>query len=201
MQQDRAEGLKWALAAANQGAPEAQYAYAEMLMSGQDESTADMQTAGVWIKKASDAGYARAQYAVASSYQEGKAVPQDYEEAFRLYSLAAAQGYPDALFREGVMMFNGQGTPADKPAGIAMMDKAARLGVVEAELSLANIYSTGSDVARNDVTALTWYDVAAYQQGRRDPAADAVEDRLKPEDLAKAEANAKTIYGPGPRGH
>ena len=45
-----------------------------------------------------DEGYAPAQYQMALIYQNGYGVRKDPQKAFDLFSLAASQNYPEALF-------------------------------------------------------------------------------------------------------
>ena len=51
----------------------------------------------------------RGQYALAIMYDMGEGVPQNSEQAFEFYRLAAEQGYADAQNNLGVMYDQGEG--------------------------------------------------------------------------------------------
>ena len=59
----------------------------------------DNDSAVVWIQRAAAQGNADGQYNLAYLYETGEGVPQDEDEAYRLYSLAAAQGHEGAIQR------------------------------------------------------------------------------------------------------
>ena len=58
-------------------------------------------------------GDAQAQNNLGVMYENGRGVPQDYDEAVKWYRLAAAQGDADAQNNLGVMYENGRGVPQD----------------------------------------------------------------------------------------
>ena len=60
-----------------------------------------------------EGGNSRAQFNLASMYEDGHGVSQDYREAIKFYTLAARQGYATAQSNLGLMHYNGQGVLAD----------------------------------------------------------------------------------------
>jgi hypothetical protein len=56
---------------------------------------------------------ARAQAYLGFMYQNGRGVPQSYEEGARLYRASAEQGFPPAQYMLGLMYDKGQGVPQD----------------------------------------------------------------------------------------
>ncbi|MEA2758044.1 MAG: uncharacterized protein QOH65_657 [Methylobacteriaceae bacterium] len=56
---------------------------------------------------------ARAQAYLGFMYQNGRGVPQSYEEGARLYRASAEQGFPPAQYMLGLMYDKGQGLPQD----------------------------------------------------------------------------------------
>ena len=56
---------------------------------------------------------ARAQAYLGFMYQNGRGVPQSYEEGARFYRAAAEQGFPPAQYMLGLMYDKGQGVPQD----------------------------------------------------------------------------------------
>ncbi|MBV8849659.1 MAG: sel1 repeat family protein [Methylobacteriaceae bacterium] len=56
---------------------------------------------------------ARAQAYLGFMYQNGRGVPQSYEEGARFYRASAEQGFPPAQYMLGLMYDKGQGVPQD----------------------------------------------------------------------------------------
>ncbi|MEA2833197.1 MAG: uncharacterized protein QOG66_1399 [Methylobacteriaceae bacterium] len=56
---------------------------------------------------------ARAQAYLGFMYQNGRGVPQSYEEGARFYRASAEQGFPPAQYMLGLMYDKGQGLPQD----------------------------------------------------------------------------------------
>ncbi len=69
-------------------------------------------------------------------FEKGQGVAQDYAEAVRLYSLAAAQGHADAQFNLGGMFFRGQGVAQDRAEAIRLYRLAAAQGHARAKTNL-----------------------------------------------------------------
>jgi len=59
-------------------------------------------------------GNVKAQYVLGIMYEFGRGVPQDYQEAARLYQLAANRNLWAAWFRLGGLYEKGQGVPQDR---------------------------------------------------------------------------------------
>lgn len=78
-------------------------------------------------------------------------VNQDYDEAFKYYTMAASQNDPIALNNLGSLYFNGIGTKRDIPSAIDLFTRSADLGNDNAATNLAFIYLQGGakDVKRN----------------------------------------------------
>jgi TPR repeat protein len=66
-------------------------------------------------------------------------VAQDYAEAVRLYSLAAAQGDADAQFTLGDMVENGEGVAQDRAEAIQWYRLAAAQGNANATAALKGL--------------------------------------------------------------
>ena len=58
----------------------------------------------------------------------GRAVDQDYDEAFRLFRLAADQGFPVALFAVGDCYYLGTGVEKDLEAAAEWYRKSLDMG-------------------------------------------------------------------------
>lgn len=70
-------------------------------------------------------------------------VQQNFEEAFKYYTMAAAQNDPIALNNLGSLYFNGIGTQINTRRAIELFEKAATAGNDSAATNLAFIYLTG----------------------------------------------------------
>ena len=65
-------------------------------------------------------------------YRIGQGVAQDYDEAERLWRLAAEQGFADAQSGLGFMYFNGEGVPENDAEAVKWWRKAAEQGYADA---------------------------------------------------------------------
>ncbi len=73
--------------------PEEMYAKADALLKPNVENDAsEFDEAIVWLKKAAEAGYLKAQTDLGGLYFGGGVVKEDWDEAYRWFSMAAAQG-------------------------------------------------------------------------------------------------------------
>jgi TPR repeat protein len=69
-------------------------------------------------------------------FANGRGVAQDYEEAVRLYRLAAAQGDADAQYSLGVKFEDGRGVAQDRAEAIRWYRLAAAQGYAAASAAL-----------------------------------------------------------------
>lgn len=78
-------------------------------------------------------------------------VKQDYEKAFKYYSMAAKQDDPIAINNLGSLYFNGIGTNRDVKTALTLFEHASDLGNDNASINLAFILLTGGtkDPKRN----------------------------------------------------
>ena len=80
-----------------------------------------------------------AQNNLGNRFYHGRGVAQDYAEAVRLYSLAAAQGHAKAQNNLGVMFENGQGVAQDRAEAIRWYRLAASQGNAGATAALKRL--------------------------------------------------------------
>jgi TPR repeat protein len=102
------------------------------------EVTHDYATAARWCALAAAAGNSEAQSSYARQYQLGLGVVQDKQLAIEWYEKAAAQRNAQAMYMLGQLLFQ-TGEPADEARGIAMLQRAAALGHVNARWSLQKL--------------------------------------------------------------
>jgi TPR repeat protein len=130
--------------------------------------TADPQNSGIdpaLLAKA-NAGDVAAQVAVGESYAAGKGAVRDLNQAAEWYRKAAGKNdisgelHLAALYRDG-----GKGFPRDMVQAATWYRKAAEQGDVTAQATLGLLYSLGQGVAKSDVEAYFWLDLAASAKG------------------------------------
>ena len=113
------------------------------------------------LRQAAQAKVPEAQYALASSLEQGKIVPPDPVEAVRLYRLAAEAGYGLAMNNLAHCYIEGSGTPVDLAAGVRWYRRAIAAGEPRAQLSLGVLYAAGQGVPRDQAEALRLWRAAA----------------------------------------
>jgi TPR repeat protein len=112
------------------------------------------------------AGDPAAQVQVGESYAAGKDVARDLTQAAEWYRKAAdkndiaAELHLAALYRDG-----GKSFPRDPVQSASWYRKAAEQGDATAQATLGLLYSLGQGVAKSDVEAYFWLDLAASAKG------------------------------------
>ena len=79
----------------------------------QAKESGDLEAAIKWFTKAAEQGLAEAQHNLASMYDSGEGVAQDYKQAVYWYTKAAEQGYASAQSDLGILYHYGNGVPED----------------------------------------------------------------------------------------
>jgi TPR repeat protein len=97
-------------------------------------------------------------------YREGRAVEQDWDEAFQWYSLGASQGDAHAQNNLGTMFLRGAGCLVDEAKAVSWYRRAAEQGHLTAQANLAKRHLRGEGVAPDLAEAFRWFH-AASQQG------------------------------------
>ncbi|MCK8782690.1 sel1 repeat family protein [Rhizobium sp. NTR19] len=87
--------------------------------------------------KAADAGLIDAQIRAGHVLRLGNGVPKDFARAMYYYGLATGQGRPESEFAVAMGYLNGWGVLKDEKLGFDWMLRAANLGHLEAEWSIA----------------------------------------------------------------
>ncbi len=128
-------------------------------LTGKDFVKVDTAKAVTWLLRAADAGEPSAAYILADVYaQQGDAEmsQQAYERAYAAYRKLAGEQPENSnvIYWLGYMQQNGQGTPADGKAGIALLEKAAELGNPWAYSQLFKTYAQGIGTAKDETRAI-----------------------------------------------
>ena len=91
-------------------------------------------------------GDAEAQYNRGYTYYTGEGVPQNIQEAFKLFRLAANQGNTDAQRMLGEMYYRGEGMPLNFGEAIKWFRLAADQGDAKAQAWLGHMYYRGRGI-------------------------------------------------------
>lgn len=109
-----------------------------------------------WFIKASDLGYADAQYIVGTYFEKGETVEQDYEIAFNLYYQAAKQGQIAALSTLGRHYYSGTILVQDFKKAVEFLKEAAKKDDIESMRLLGQCYLNGQGVEENSEQFAYW---------------------------------------------
>lgn len=152
------------------------------------------------LRPLSEQGDAKASFLLANMYMQGYGVKKDTEQAFTLYRRAAVAGNAEAMVVVAALLQQGIGTGADINQAFAWYHRAALMGQPAGAffyglyLYRGNHGSDGRDIEPDHVQSYKWLRIAARQSKDakiRDAAtkmADANAKELKPEDVAKIDA-------------
>ena len=119
----------------------------------------DDQQAELWFRRAADAGYDFAQYALGKFLQSQNRT----EEAVSWYEKAAAQGNSCAAYRLGKLYLEGKDVPKDVPKAVDYLTFSAEQGNQYAQYTLGNLYLTGQDVKQDREQAWGYFYESAEQ--------------------------------------
>lgn len=108
-----------------------------------------------------DAGDPRSQHAIASLYESGRGLPQNYAMAAEWYTKAAAQGLPSAQNDLAVLYSKGRGVDRDPAKAVQLWQAAAAQGHLKAQYNLGLAYYLGEGVGLDDQAAIAWFNTAA----------------------------------------
>ncbi|WP_051908389.1 NB-ARC domain-containing protein [Candidatus Odyssella acanthamoebae] len=103
------------------------------------------------------------QVAVASFFELGAWVPQNYTIAFKWYAKAAEQGDALAQNNLGLMYSVGYGIEKDEVKAVELLTEAANQGLAGAQCNLGFMYLHGRGVEKDESKAVEWFATAANQ--------------------------------------
>jgi TPR repeat protein len=140
-------------------------------------------------------GLPQADLKLASLYLVGDNVPTDIPKGLEYLKKAANTNFPQAQMELGLIYYYGNfGEKRDLTKAKELFQKAADLGAPAAMQNLGIMSVAGEGMEANKVQGLRWY-LLAQQYGINTPdmqaTIDSVKADLKPEEITKAEAEAK----------
>ena len=119
----------------------------------------DDQQAELWFRRAADAGYDFAQYALGKLLQSQNRI----DEAVSWYEKAAAQGNSWAAYRLGKLYLEGKDVPKDVLKAVAYLTDSAEHGNQYAQYALGKLYLTGQNVKQDRERAWAYFYESAEQ--------------------------------------
>lgn len=149
-----------ALAAqAESGDPKAQFVLGQALSETNDPEKLPM--AVYWFQKASEQGYADAEWRLSSAYDGGQGVPRDDKAAQYWFLKAAEDGQADAEWVLGMNYRDGRSVERDEKKAFYWFLRAAKQGDVNSQYSVAQMYEGGEGASQDYSHAVNWYNKAA----------------------------------------
>ena len=141
--------------------------------------------------RAAKANNPTAAFMLGYAYYCGFVVPLDYNKAFELIKISADAGYDEAQYLLADLYLNGLGVPQNYGNAVKSLKKAVAQGNVKAMTALGALLVEGKRYTLDYYTAHILYNLAAVRGAPAAPEQrDAIEPRLKLEELLKAQETA-----------
>jgi hypothetical protein len=102
-----------------------------------------------------------AQFNLASCYELGQGLPQDFTQAAKWYRSAARSGHSGAQSNLASLYESGHGVPKDAMEAVRLYLLAAGNGNAKAALNLGSVFANGVGVSPDHALAYMWLQVAA----------------------------------------
>lgn len=182
--------------AANQGSSVAAYRIGLLYVVGKGSIPKNGNTAVSWFRISADKGYAPAQIALGSLYEEGTSVKQSHDEAVRWFRAAADQGDTVGQVNLARKYATGLGVEKDETKAFALVLEAAQRNDPVGQLSVASMLLTGQGTQRDPSTAIEWLQKAAAHDLPEAQYGLGLE-LLKGENIQKNDAEALELFRKG----
>ena len=156
---DSEEAARWFRVSAEAGNPSARVDLANLLLRG-EASAEDAVRTREWFEQAAASGDLVAAFNFGVCLAEGVGVERDDRKAAE-WLRRAADGVVNAQYWYGRMLSEGRGLDANPEEGRAWIQRAADVGMVEAEVLLAEMMLTGRGGSKDHPAALALFEKAA----------------------------------------
>ncbi|MBS1953166.1 MAG: SEL1-like repeat protein [Cyanobacteria bacterium SZAS-4] len=113
------------------------------------------------VRRKADAGEAEAQHELGWCYLEGHNCAQNYDEAFKWFSLAAEQGKAESFYWLATLYRAGQGVEKDVAQALKLYRRGADAGHLASQSCLGDMYELGTGVEVDYERAHLWHTRAA----------------------------------------
>lgn len=153
------ESLKWILAAAKNGDPDAMLKSGLMLSNGVGAGAPDLREAAAWFQRAAEAGDPRAMFALSECYLLSKGVTRDPARALEWLNKSAASKNVEALNKLGDLHTKGIPgvVPVDLKKAFAYFSEAKDLGFAPAFGNLGALFMTAPEGMKDEKLAVDMF--------------------------------------------
>lgn len=161
VERDEEQALHWMVMAAKNG-----YARAKPILQRQEQIQAELRSrrqdvAGFEAEHvAAQAGDAKAQFALATRFEDGKGVDRSMSQAIQWYRKSADAGFVEAQGYLGVIYDKGRGAKQDDMEAANWYRKAAEQGHGQSQYNLGVFYFYGRAFQANREEARKWFERA-----------------------------------------
>jgi TonB family protein len=98
------------------------------------------------LQKLCSDNYSPAQYLYGTMLEQGRGVPADADQGFRLIEAAADEQFGPAMYQVAIARLQGRRLQKDPAAGMQLMEGAAQMGSVPAQAYMGQAYEKGDGV-------------------------------------------------------
>jgi TPR repeat protein len=158
----------------------------------------DYEEALFWYRKAAEEGNAQAQYNLGVFYLLGRGATQSGERAISWWRKAADQGHAGAQYNLGVstkraetMFFFYPDKKSER--AISWWRKAADQGHAQAQFELAGCYAIGEEVAKDEIEAYAYYNLAGVTYEDAVKRLAILEKKLSRDEVAAGQKRSKEL--------
>ncbi|PCJ16419.1 MAG: hypothetical protein COB02_16270 [Candidatus Cloacimonadota bacterium] len=156
--------LQYLKLADKKGSSQASYYLAMLYLDGSENITINKKLALKWLKKAALNHHPSACYYLARFYEEGILLSRDMVSAIRFYYFASNQNHAKATYRLSLLLSEGKIIPYNFKKSFNYLQKAAKLGELNAIFDLAKLYLyKNSKIIKNQHLAKKWLEKAAQK--------------------------------------
>ncbi len=164
---DEKKSIRWLTAAAEQNVVPALLDLADSYMHPPASTSADVDRAIPYYKKAAELGSARAQAVLGTIYAKGLRGQPDYEQSVKWYRMAADQGEREGECGLAIRYALGQGVAIDLQEARRLFMAAADQGQREAQYDLAIMCEEGKGGPADRALAEHYYQLASELGGTK----------------------------------
>ncbi len=189
---DEKKAMEWYLKAAEKGGAHAMYAISGMYEKGAGVVVSPKETLR-WTVRAALSGMPQAMRDMGKRYRVGKDVNKDTIAAQSWFLRAAQSGDPESAITVSDILIAGEGgLPPDPKAAKSILTRAAELGMMEAQLKLADYYEKGL-VGRPDLIRAYALLLATRENETGRKALEALEKKMTKEQIAQGRKEYERI--------
>lgn len=139
--------------------------YSQLRMAQIYNALGDKDNSAKWYKTLADNGTPNEKTKIGNIFYKGEDIPQDYKQAYELYSQAAEIGDAEAQNNIGYFYQRGFYVDKDYQKAFEWYLKAAEQGMAISQEAVGYSYANGRGVKQDFSQAVNWYTKAA-EQGR-----------------------------------